>query len=235
MEINQSINEFYEGIINLLLKDSQKGLPFADKLKIVSKNKSTKEISINANNLKDSTEFDNHMTMIYTGAIDLQLIPNGEERKKFFEDVNTFLIRLAYKASKILPFSNDLLEKISSIFPPTFHERHLLDLGRSYPNILPGDSYQNFYEEVQIFQSNLGSLNRLYNQYQQNITTFYCDEAIKKKYGHITALATTLLIFLHSSAEAERLFSQLYLTKTQKRGNLEGGTLEGLLLQAPET
>jgi len=58
MEIGQSIKEFYEGIVNLLWKDNQKGLLFADKLKVVSKNKSTKEISMNANNLKDSTEFD---------------------------------------------------------------------------------------------------------------------------------------------------------------------------------
>jgi len=46
----------------------------------------------------------------------------------------------------------------------------------------------------------------------------------------ITRLCTSLLSFPHSTAEVERIFSQVSLIKNQKRGNLSKETLEGLIL-----
>ena len=51
-----------------------------------------------------------------------------------------------------------------------------------------------------------------------------------KSYPFLTLLARTLLSFPHSTAEVERCFSQLKLTKSERRTNMKSETLEALLL-----
>ena len=141
-----------------------------------------------------------------------------------------FLLRVLYKATKVLPFNNYLLTKISSLAPANFDDMVMLTLAKTYDNIILKEEYHKFYSEIQLWESNLPSLIQIYEKCDREIVKFYLNEDINKKYKAICKLAQTLLIFPHSTAEVERLFSQLKLIKTDKRANLKVETLESLLL-----
>jgi len=144
--------------------------------------------------------------------------------------MKTFLVRLLYKAQKALPFGNDLLSKIGCLFPSNFDENNLLILAKTYNNIIPSSRYFKFYEEVQTWEENLETLKLIFNNCNGDIISFFRDKRINETYEQIALLAKTLLIFPHSSAEAERLFSQLKCVKSVKRAQLNDDTLESLLL-----
>ena len=59
------------------------------------------------------------------------------------------------------------------------------------------------------------------SKYQENIELYYLDKELNDRYPWLCRLAHTLLIFPHSTADVERLFSQVNLIKTELRVNMK--------------
>jgi len=228
--IDSKITEFYSLAINVLLKPEFKSLELKEKLSLPKKKSEINDAYIEESYLKSIPELIQYFKDIYGGALGLSLFENDEEVKTFVQDAQRFLMRLLYKAQKILPFENEVLSRIKCIFPSNYNEEDLLYLGKKFTNIIPSDNYFLLYEEAQIWSGNLKDLQTTFEKHKGDITSFYCEEKIRTNYKYITLLATTLLIFPHSNTAVERLFSQLKLIKEEKRTNLNDQTLESLLL-----
>lgn len=231
LTIEQVIKEFFTTTINILLKPDYKRLNFVQKLQLIKKDKRTKEILMDAQYLKSNQDLILYFEEVFEGAIDFRLIQDDEEKRRYIENIKKFLLRLLYKSSTTLPFGDKLLnEQISCLFPTLFNEQQFRSLAKQYTNIIPPNLFFKLNEELHIFEENLPSLKTLFEEYNQDITLFYCDEKVRVKYEYITLLSTTILSFPHSTCQLERLFSQLKLTKTEKRLNMSDSTLEGLLM-----
>jgi hypothetical protein len=105
-----------------------------------------------------------------------------EEDKKKLEIVGyfkEFIMVLLYKAKKILPFKDQLLTRITVVFPNKFELQKLIDLAKDYTNIISEEEFCVFHDELKIWSSNIENLSQLYVQkYSEDIQAFYCDKEI---------------------------------------------------------
>jgi len=132
---------------------------------------------------------------------------------------------------KLLPFNDDLLKsEISSLYPTKFDLDKLANLAKRYSNIIQESDFTDLYTQLEQWELSINDLKAKFIENKEDLQLFYNQSEIKKKYPKIWNLATTLLAFPHSIAEAERLFSQVKLIKTDRRNSLSTDTLEALVL-----
>jgi len=224
------IGNFFETVVNILLKPEFKKLSLSEKLGLVQRNKELNLFTIHEDYIKNIEELTIHFQEIYGGAIEFQLIEDRNILKNIIEDFKKFLLRLLFKAQKVLPFNNDLLSKIKCLNPKEFDENTFLSLAKNYPNIIPPTKFFKLYEEIQLWEKNIQAIQDIFEIHNEDIISFYKDPRITKPYEELVLFAKTLLIFPHSSAEAERIFSQMNCIKSVKRSNLHDETLESLLM-----
>jgi len=228
--IQLTIQHFFNSIINLLLKDEFKNMPFEDKLNLVTKDKELDLMQIDEKLLKNIEEFAAHLEKYFDHVIPLSSIEDVDQKLDLVSYLQQFLMRLLYKSQKKLPFQDRLLNLITSLFPNNFKSDDVMLLAESFKNIIPDQEFHSLYEEIDSFSADINNMKKLFDSFQEDIVKFYSDEKVSVGYPLLTKLATTLLSFPHSTAEVERVFSQLKLTKTDHRTNLYPETVEALML-----
>ena len=179
---------------------------------------------------KNYEELVDLFTNYYGHVIPISNIKSKDDQLDLISYLQQFLMRLLFKASQRLPFNDGLLQSIQYIFPNCFNGNEILNIAKRFTNIIPYEKFHTLYEELGKFKNNLPTLKMLYVICKDDIIQLYSDLNVSKSYPLFTTLATALLSFPHSTVEAERLFSQLKLIKTDRRMNLKSETIESLLL-----
>jgi hypothetical protein len=170
------------------------------------------------------------MELIYGKQINFKLVND----KKILAEMKMFLIRACWKMIDTLPFNDGVLNLIDCLNPKFFDISKWQKLGKKFERILI-NKMSILQEELEIFETNLIELNKLFEectqcQDKQPIIQFYLNATQAAKYPTMYHLAGNILALPHTTAEIERLFSQLKLIKNSKRSSLSQENLEAILM-----
>jgi len=152
--VNSNIKDFYVSIVNLLIREENRGIDFQKKLELITKVKSSNSMQMNKDLAKTLEELVSHFEVYYADVISLSNIKEGK-KLHCASSMQQFLMRILYKAEKVLPFNDKLLELIDSIFPSSFKLDHVIDLAKRFSNIILPKNFHKLYDELQIFEENL--------------------------------------------------------------------------------
>ena len=79
--------------------------------------------------------------------------------------------------------------------------------------LLIKEEFHQIYKEIQLWKADSNKLFFMDKECYEDIIKFYCNHDIMTRFPKITLLSTTMLIFPYSSAQIERLFSQLKISE----------------------
>lgn len=175
---------------------------------------------------------------IYVGAENSAFLSrpdNGitKEQEVFFRTrCLHFLIESIDQINIRFDFANDVLLKLELINPENVKKgssASIIPLAMHFPNLLTEKDYQKLDSEWRLLR------NTEIQNFSDNGEEFWVS-VLKEKYndgtsmfGTVSKFAIQLLSLPHSSANVERLFSQINLIKTNSRNLISSASLSGLL------
>uniref|UniRef100_H3AIF5 HAT C-terminal dimerisation domain-containing protein n=1 Tax=Latimeria chalumnae TaxID=7897 RepID=H3AIF5_LATCH len=160
--------------------------------------------------------------------IQLEKVDNPAKVKKLMDAVIAFYVNGVSAIKKRMPLGNEVLKLTSILQPSKFSD--IVQLAKSFPQTVPSSSWDNLeaefieYQVADLSNVNSGQPLDVYWHQLGQITTSTKDH----KFSVLSKFAT-LLALPHSTAEVERLFSAVNLTKTDLRNKLSTSMLECLL------
>lgn len=196
---------------------------------------STQLQKINVKNPENYKKIEN----IYLGANRIQYILNNglsaEQINILHLRCLDFYIEAALQLSKRYDFDNDILKYMCLINPEYLtkcDDESLVPLAMHYLNLVLPNDLQKLDNEWRLLKNS--DLIRNFKQ-DESIVSFWL-KVQKQKYADETEIISLLPLFAfnllslpHSSANAERKFSQINLLKTKQRNSLSTSTIVGLM------
>ena len=117
------------------------------------------------------------------------------KKTRFRELFEPILMRIVYKSQKKLPYNDQLLKLISSLFPTNFNLEDKTTLVKSYDNIVLPNEFHKLYEEAQSFKDSLSGFINLFDFYEEDIIKFYSDKKVYLKYPTLSNLLMFCYLF----------------------------------------
>ena len=96
-------------------------------------------------------------------------------------------MRILYKSQKNLLYNDYLLTKVVTFCPLHFDDK-MITLAKVFDNIILKEEYHKFYHGVQIWEKNIDSLKEIYIQKKADISEFFLDKELNKKFRLICLL-----------------------------------------------
>uniref|UniRef100_H3AVF6 HAT C-terminal dimerisation domain-containing protein n=1 Tax=Latimeria chalumnae TaxID=7897 RepID=H3AVF6_LATCH len=162
---------------------------------------------------------------LLTKALVDQLIDDGslsrQEEKKSYSDVGNFYMAGTKSLIKKLPLDDQVLKDAEMLIPSS--------LARRFLNIIQEGQLEQLQEECFSYECDTDLPDEDNIEKYWGLVGKLTDISDAKKYPILTKLAKAILVLPHSSANVERLFSQMTLVKTQLRNRLNNDTLEDIL------
>ena len=126
------------------------------------------------------------------------------------------------------------MQKISCLSPLKSNQQDWLEIIRQFPNVISTHEFHIIYDEITSWHRKLKDIqnifmNSLNSNKTQDLIEFYKNSQLANEFPLIFKFSRALLSLPHSSAEVERIFSQLKLIKNDKRNKLAPTNLETIL------
>jgi len=158
------------------------------------------------------------------------------------KNFSCFIIEVLKGLKFYLPFSDLVLNNISTLDPVASSTKKWIELVNRFPNIISETNLPDFHVELATWSQDKDLKERrnefLIKRTDENnmevkvfdIVTFYRLDNLYRKYPLIFKLSRAILALPHSNAPIERAFSQLKIIKDDKRNSLSNETLQALLI-----
>ena len=122
--MKSKIQELFNNIMNILIKDEYRTMPIKEKLNLPLRNKERWGIdivSINEKFLKSAEDFSNNLRSIYKVQIEWNKFIFTNKKSDIMQVMIHFLSRICWKISQLFPFSEEFNDKLKCIYPETFN------------------------------------------------------------------------------------------------------------------
>ncbi len=132
----------------------------------------------------------------------------------------------------LMPYNDDIIANAPCLLPTNFDYDKWMLLANKFQKKWPFKMVQ-FSKDLDRFDMDITGLLEKFNAMvisNKTIVDFYLDSSVQLKYPYVSLVAGTVLALPPTSAEVERIFSRLNLTKTVKRTRLSDDTLQSLML-----
>jgi hypothetical protein len=232
-DIHQNLRSLYNEVISYIIKDDKRPLPLSWKFQLFTRNPNLDTVVFDETYAKPDSEFLEYYEILHDKILDSGDL--SESKKfKFFKNMKDFIIRLCWKMSDLLPFNDALLQDISCIYPTSFDRKKYLLLAKRFQQVLKV-TMSCIENELTKFEENIEGMKKSYSELiksdkEKALVKFYLNLEKNPSFKSLPHLAGIILALPHSSAEVERLFSQLKLIKSDIRCSLSQKTLESLIL-----
>ncbi len=162
-----------------------------------------------------------------------------DQLKGFLEHVQLFYVEAALQIKGRFPIDDKVLKALTFLNPDTINSTSASDviaLASKFPNIIPEDDLHRIDHEWRELQFLDPSDLPTTSCRRKDVVLFWggiseiTDTSGESRFPTISRLTKSLLVFPHSNAEVERVFSQVVLLKTKIRNKLKSSTLDSLLM-----
>jgi len=200
-----------------ILKKDFRTSSIEQKLKWMSIVRELDFISIDCDFLKNDIEFEEYLNL-YSGN-DFSLSTLSEQIKKdVLKSFRDFILRMSWKMGDLMPFNDALLENAPCLNPIYHDYDSWIFLAKQFQKHLPC-KLSEFAKDLDQFDEDLEEIKENFSKFVKNdktIVDFYLDPSLQLQYPYVTFVAGVVLALPPSSAEVERIFSRLNLTKLSK-------------------
>lgn len=212
---------------------------FEDNLKLILSFFIKKNIILNTKNISeiDISDISNYLPLneVYIGANAETYIKDkdlsDEENRNIKTKMLEFYVELCLQIKKRFNFNDEALQNISLVDPEKISSEHnsILPLLNSFPNLYKSEQKEKictefrklqiqknlkFTEDIELFWGYVGSLK---NAQKENL------------FENLTEFVSKILSLPHSSAAAERVFSELNLIKNDLTNRYHLNTIEAIM------
>lgn len=187
---------------------------------------------------KDFSNFENSKK-VYIGVYAAEVLSNSNLCESDVEEIMNnciqFYIELCDQILKRFDFESQY-KSLNIIHPNLIvngESNSILDIAKTFPNFLNENDKQIIDSEFRELQ--FLDFKSIFEGKETNFTEFWkkisemkrCDSSLA--FPILTNFIRNIMILPHSSANVERIFSQVNLNKTKVRNRLENDSLEGIL------
>jgi len=198
------------------------------------KNLDTVSIAEPRKYLRWVSDFKNNFVEIHkNNKIQFDLIKD-KKLESVIKVMMKFILRVAWKMQKFLPLNDKLLNCVTALNPYKFSFESWKMLGHHFANIITEEEFEEYYKELEKYETNLPAMAKLFEEHKADIYAFYFSKTIQGPYPMLSKLAVGILSIPYSTTDLEKSFSHLKLIKTPLRNSLKNETTEGLCLVKSE-